>query len=202
MNPIDITPLMRMRPSRPPASAHSAGFTLIELMITLVVTGIMLAIGLPAFSSMTQNSKLSGQVDELNSMLNYARNAALSQNSPVQVCPVGANGSTTCGSNWATGWMVVTAPTNGTTPVLLQSHTIVPTTITLAVSSTIVTPNWIVFDPHGLTTNTANFAFCDSRGEAYARTAYLVSTGAVQTAKAGIAAWSGTAVATTVCSTP
>jgi len=197
-----ITRNMCLRSSRPtPCKNYITGFTLIELMITLVITGVMLSLALPAFSNMVMNARLTGQIDELKSMLNYARSTALSQNSPIQVCPVGAAGSTTCGSSWAAGWMVVTAPTAaavaaGVNPTLLQSHT-APSSVTLAVSSAIVTPSWITFDTHGITTTTANFAVCDSRGSTYARTAYLSTTGSIQSGAVGVAAWSGGAATCT-----
>ena len=186
--------------------SSSAGFTLIELLVTMTVTGIMLAIGVPAFTNMIASGKLSAQVDELAGMLNYARSMALSQNSPVQFCPVGAVGSAVCGANWSLGWMVVTAPTAaaiaaGANPTLLQTHAI-PAPITLAVSAAVVAPAWITFDPHGLTTTTANFALCDSRGAPYARTALLNSTGSVQTARQGMAAWNGAATGGATCTAP
>jgi len=174
--------------------ANAGGFTLIELMITLVITGIMLAVGLPAFNGMVMNTKLRGQIDELSSMLNYARSTALSQASPVQVCPVGSPGSTTCGTNWATGWMVVTAPNAaGVNPVLLQSHTS-PVTVTLNAQAGLA---GVVFDPHGLSTTAAHFAVCDSRGASYSRTLMVNATGFVQTAPSGnVTAWGSAATCT------
>lgn len=176
-------------------------------MVVLIIFGIMTAMALPAFNNMIMNAKLSGQMDELSTALNYARSTALSQNSPVQVCPIGTAGSTTCGTNWATGWIVVTAPTAaaitaGATVTLLQSHTS-PTTITLTAASAAppltTALGSVVFDTHGLATTSAYFAFCDNRTnpEKYAKTAIVNATGFVQTAPAGVAAWNGGAATCT-----
>nr|MBN2277690.1 prepilin-type N-terminal cleavage/methylation domain-containing protein [candidate division Zixibacteria bacterium] len=44
---------------------HQHGFTLIELVIIIVVLGIIAAVAIPKFGSMTQNSKISATKDEM-----------------------------------------------------------------------------------------------------------------------------------------
>lgn len=60
------------------------GFTLIELMITITVLGIIVAIALPGFKSIIDGRKLVGATDNLYAALQYARSEAIKQNSDIQ----------------------------------------------------------------------------------------------------------------------
>lgn len=83
-----------------------AGFTLIELMVTLSVLAILLTIGIPSLQMFIQNSRLQSQSASLMGDLNYARAEAVRLGSPVAVC-ASANGATCSGAlTWETGWIV------------------------------------------------------------------------------------------------
>ncbi len=63
---------------------RQTGFTLMELMITLVVMAILAAIALPSFQSIIENRRLAGAADNLFSDLQFARSEAIKQNQTVQ----------------------------------------------------------------------------------------------------------------------
>ena len=154
--------------------SRSAGFTLIEILVTIAIAAILLALAAPSFTTMVKNNRLKAQTDGLTAALNYARNTALSQALTVEVCPIGNLNSTTCGTNWASGWIVVSDPSG--TPTLLQSHQTVAGGPTL--SSSVAS---VLFDPRGLSTTPSSFTECDNRGATYARSVQIpFSTGLVQ----------------------
>jgi prepilin-type N-terminal cleavage/methylation domain-containing protein len=57
----------------------SKGFTLVELMISIGILTIMVALSIPAFGRYLQTWRLNGETDQLASMLRSARSAAVSK---------------------------------------------------------------------------------------------------------------------------
>jgi prepilin-type N-terminal cleavage/methylation domain-containing protein len=77
------------------ARPSSAGFTLVELMITVAVVVILALIALPSFSSFRQRSALRGAGDQVESFWSQARFEAAKRNQMVKV-GVNTNGSNFC----------------------------------------------------------------------------------------------------------
>lgn len=85
------------------------GLTLIELMVTLAVAIVLLAIGIPAFQGIEANSRAVAQANSLVTALSLARSEAVSRGIPVAVCARATD--TSCGGSgvWAAGgWLVFT----------------------------------------------------------------------------------------------
>ena len=88
------------------------GFTLIELMVTIIVAIVLVTIGIVSFRIMIANNRATTQANALYTALNYARSEAIGRATIVTVCPKStpSTATTTCGSNsnWANGWQVFT----------------------------------------------------------------------------------------------
>ncbi len=94
--------------ARPTASL---GFTLLELMTTIAVAGILLAIAIPSFQTMTYNSRLTAQVNDMVSAMNIARSEAIKRNGTISFCRAADATTTDCvtdAGNW-TNWIVRTS---------------------------------------------------------------------------------------------
>jgi len=74
------------------------GFTIIELMITILLLGAMLTIAVPSFASIFKQNRLAAQANTILSSLNYARGETITQNTNVIIAPIVA------GTNWSAGW--------------------------------------------------------------------------------------------------
>lgn len=64
---------------------HSRGFTLIELMVTLIIVAIITLIGTPSFNDAIRRSRLTTSINELVTSLNIARSEAIKRNRSVTV---------------------------------------------------------------------------------------------------------------------
>ena len=71
------------------------GFTLMELLITISIAGILFALGIPSFSSMMKNGRINAQYSAMEGALFHARSEAIKGASDVTVCPKNAIGSLT-----------------------------------------------------------------------------------------------------------
>ncbi|HMM76984.1 MAG TPA: GspH/FimT family pseudopilin [Gammaproteobacteria bacterium] len=85
----------------------SAGFTIVELMITIVVLGIALAFAVPNMQDLIMNNRLTSQLNLLSSNLALARNEAVKQNALVIAC-ASSDGEDCADADtaWDDGWMI------------------------------------------------------------------------------------------------
>jgi type IV fimbrial biogenesis protein FimT len=100
----------------PPLPTHVHGVTLIELMVTLVVLAIVLAIGAPALNTFVERQAVEGAAEQFAGDIRYARTEAMKRGQAVSICirsETVANGVTTvaCAAEpgddgFATGWLV------------------------------------------------------------------------------------------------
>lgn len=80
------------------------GFTLIELIITVAIAAIVLAVGVPSFQTMMRNNRAATYTNEFMSALNFARSEAIKRGLSVTLCP-SADSATCAGVNWEVGWI-------------------------------------------------------------------------------------------------
>lgn len=81
-----------------------AGFTLVELMVTVFVAAILVVIAVPSFRSLIASSQLRSAADDVYSAVNTARIEAIKRNATIQLCgsPQSTNGTGTLATNCST----------------------------------------------------------------------------------------------------
>lgn len=80
------------------------GFSLIELMVTVAVLAILLAIGLPSFQSSLRSNRLATATNELIASINLARSEAVRNPDGAAMCA--SSDGATCTGTWDDGWIV------------------------------------------------------------------------------------------------
>lgn len=88
-----------------PAPPRSRGITLIEVLVTLVIAGILVGIGAPSFTNMLGKYRAGGEHSALLSDLVLAREQAKNSASPVTVC-ASSNGTACTQTAWHQGHIV------------------------------------------------------------------------------------------------
>ncbi len=86
-----------------PVTRRVRGFTLIELVVTMAVAAILVAVAVPNMRTFIQNGRLNTQVNDLIGDLSLARSEAIKRRSNVGVCK--STNGTTCvgGGDWRDG---------------------------------------------------------------------------------------------------
>lgn len=82
---------------------HIKGFTLIEMMVTIAIIGILASIGMPAYKNTITSMRMSAEINALSNSLNFARTEAMKRGSTTSVCPV-SSGACTTSTDWSGGW--------------------------------------------------------------------------------------------------
>lgn len=85
------------------------GFTLVEVLVTMTMIGVLLVMAVPSFKSTKINNSLIAETNQLNSAFALARNEAYRRNNYVSVC-ASNNGSSCSGNNFATGMIIFNNP--------------------------------------------------------------------------------------------
>ena len=75
------------------ATRTATGFTLVELMVTIAVAAILVAVALPSFQRMTANNTITNTYYDLITAVRNARSEAVSRGAPVRVKAAGASWS-------------------------------------------------------------------------------------------------------------
>ncbi len=81
-----------------------SGFTLLELMVTVAIAAILLAVALPSFQGSLRSNRVATATNEALASLALARSEAVRNTRGAGVC-ASADGAN-CGADWNGGWLV------------------------------------------------------------------------------------------------
>lgn len=141
---------------------QAAGFTLIELMVTVVVMSIVLTVAVPSFSGLVNANRLTSQANEILAGLTLARTEAIKQNQSMLFCH--SLDQLTCSAPPAAGWQgwVVINAANATpvaSGVVQSARLVLLSSPALAAAVVNGVGSTVRFSPQGLIrSGTANTA--------------------------------------------
>jgi type IV fimbrial biogenesis protein FimT len=157
------------------------GFTLIELMVTLAILAITVALAAPNMRGFIQNQRITTLTNDLMADLSTARTEAIRRATPVVVCSSSSGNACDGGGNWANGRFIFADvnsngsydPVNGD-EVVRSRERLPNNTLT-----TIGVPDPLIYSARGTTNFVAaiSFTLCDDRGAANGKIVQISGTG-------------------------
>ncbi|MGB5259337.1 MAG: GspH/FimT family pseudopilin [Gammaproteobacteria bacterium] len=84
------------------------GFTLVELLITILVASLLMALAIPAFNSFVENNRLAASTNQIVSALAVARSEAIHRRELVTLCSSTDLATCAASASWETGWIAFT----------------------------------------------------------------------------------------------
>lgn len=92
------------------------GLTLLELLMTVAIAGVLISLAVPGFSSVRDSTARATTYSALTASFAYARGRAVQLRSRVVVCPSANGGTCDGGADWSRGWIVFPDPTDARQP--------------------------------------------------------------------------------------
>ena len=159
---------------------HSA-FTLLELMITIAIVGLVTAFAVPSMNTFTKDDRLATQINTLVGHLALARSEAVLRSQQVILC-VSDNSTSCSGTDWSEGWIVFIDANNdsgfstGEEVVRAQPALEGGNILNSSIGSS------VTYDSRGFaaTGSTGTFSLCDDRGNEFIKSIAISNTGRVR----------------------
>lgn len=148
-----------------------AGFTLYELLITVLVIGVILSFAVPNMQDFTRNSRMTATANDLHAAFHMARSESSRAKSNITICP--STDGASCGGTWEDGYIVFVdddgdLAVDGGTDSVLRSHDAIAEGVSLAVADD---ATYFSFASTGLgrpniggNTAVSQIVMCDERG--------------------------------------
>ena len=132
---------------------NQRGFTLVELMITVGIAGILLGVAVPSFQDLMRNGRISSTSNDFVSSLQLTRSEAVKRGHQVIMCKSANGSSCTTSGDWSAGWLIFADEDNDNaldaTETTIQVHEALSTGTTLSGDAS--TANFISFVENGST---------------------------------------------------
>ena len=164
------------------------GFTLIELMIAVGLTGLLLSMAVPALDIFVSNARQTGAINDFVSTIHKARSTAVTTNTRVTICP-SSNGTSCESVGWNNGWIAFADPDNDRTvdvneTVFATMEDVGGLTLQSAqfATSLVYRPNGRVMNA-SLNGSAGAMVFCDDRGPSHAKVMVIDLSGRPRVSK-------------------
>ncbi|HSH41913.1 MAG TPA: GspH/FimT family pseudopilin [Arenicellales bacterium] len=169
-----------MQASRDGGRPDGPGFSMVELMVTLAIAGILLASAGPSFVDLVRDKRITAEINLLLADVHLARMAAIKRNLDVVLCR--SSDARHCDqgggqvADWSKGRIIYIDldgdKQRGNSEPLLQARGALPHGLRLRFNQ------WwrVIYHPDGGARN-GTFSLCGPRGPEHARTLILFYTG-------------------------
>lgn len=165
--------------------ARMLGFTVVELMATLAVSGVVIGLAAPAFTGISRWMETTTTTHQLTGSLMVARSTAITAGEPVSVCPSRDGATCLNDSGWSNGWIVFLDPERVGHPVAQADvRAVVQRASSLIIKSSSGRPV-IRYQPDGRSPGAnATFSICSATQQMLLAQVVVNNAGRVRTARA------------------
>lgn len=134
-----------------------AGFTMTELLVTMGIAAMLMAIGVPSYRYVTYSNRATTEINSLLGDLQYARSEAVKEGWAVSVCPASTDySSCVLTTSWQSGWIIFSDVNNDHTIASSDNILRVRQKLTSSAQDTLVSDNtmqFVTFNREGFATN-------------------------------------------------
>lgn len=166
------------------------GFTIIELVMTLVIAALVVTLGVPSLQNLIRDNRMASQANNLVTDLNLARSEAIKRGVRVTLCKSSNASTCTSDAQWESGWLAFTDPDkdgvyDGSPEQVILVSAGLKGGNTLRTGSTF--SNFVSYTPTGESRgtggNNGTFNLCDDRGTTKGRAIMINVTGRIRMEK-------------------
>ena len=156
------------------------GFTLIELISTISIAGILLSVGIPSLSAAIANNQQNSTIMTLYGHHLYARSEAITRNQRITLCKSSNGQQCSRTAQWQDGWIIFAdtnkdKQVNGTEQILrVQQQFKQGQTIKYRGFGSF---NYVSYYSSGQSTTNGTFTLCNRNGAEFAKSVIISRTG-------------------------
>jgi type IV fimbrial biogenesis protein FimT len=145
------------------------GFTLIELMVTVVILGMILSVAIPSFQSINERKTLPEVAKLMEKTIKLARDEARRRNTLITLSPLN--------TSWESGWQLTFVDQNTLTTQLIREFPPAPSTVSIASvpKDQYTNVNPIVFEINGQVNRLGSLVFTQASVNAVSNCTYTLN---------------------------
>ena len=160
--------------------SHIQGITLLEVITTLAISGILLGLAVPVTGNLVAENRVSGQINALRGAIALTRSEAVTRQEDVVICKSADQQTCTRQGTWAQGYIVF-VDTNrdrrrNQAEDLLHIHDALPTNLSLDYNA-FGSDHYLAYHATGFTRTNGTFTFCNQLMPNRAKALIVMKTG-------------------------